>query len=237
VSRKPVLALLAALAVLGAVAWGWSAWTAREEEEHRAARAAELTARATERDERLERLRAESVELMPAMLRPVALGMTRDEVRALRAPRITPSANTGHPLMLMEERLANGGQVVYGFARAAPNHLLQVQVLSILPTRHAIAPHLAAMNEQYGTPTGVWDCPTTGDVPTRRFTWRRSYSAVSDVFLVYGDRVSLTLYIATSEQIGRSLAMASCTAVTRESLERFPVATQEQLEAAQRSSR
>jgi hypothetical protein len=226
------------VAIAGGV-WGWSAWIDAEEraaEERREARRAERMAQA---EERVGRLIAESGELMPDVVRGVALGMLLDEVRRARAPRITESSSGGRRgggLLMYEERLANGGQVMYGFDRPS-QRLVQVQVLSLLPSTDAVAPHLAAMNERYGTPTGIWDCPTTGGVPTRRFTWRRSYTTVSDVFLIYGERVSLTLYIATSEQIGHSLAMASCVPVTQDRIAEFPMATPEQMQQAAQSGR
>lgn len=231
------LAFLGVLALIGGGVWGWSAWIDAEERAEEEAVAARREARMQQAEERVGRLMAESRELMPEVVEGSALGMQLDEVRAARAPRITQSsAGRGGPLTMYEERLANGGQVMYGFDPQS-QRLVQVQVLSLLPTVDAIAPHLAAMNERYGPPTGVWDCPTTGGVPTRRFTWRRSYTTVSDVFLIYGERVSLTLYIATSEQIGQSLQMARCVPVARERIGEFPIATPEQMQQAAQSSR
>jgi hypothetical protein len=237
VSQRSYLAFFLFLLSIGGGIWGYSAWIdaqARALEEARVARRQE---REREEQQRLARLIEESGELMPEVVHGVALGMNLEEVRRARGPRVAPSSQgRGGPLSMFEERLGNGGQVMYGFDPAS-QRLVQVQVLSLLPTVDAISPHLAAMNERYGTPTGIWDCPTTGGVPTRRFTWRRSETTVSDVFLVYGERVSITLYIATSDQIGRSLQMASCTPVTRESLAEFPIATAEQMQEAARSGR
>lgn len=234
------LAFVGVLGLIGAGVWGWSAWIDAEEqaaEERRQARRAE---RMEQAEERVERLIEESRELMPEVVSGVALGMPLDDVRRARAPRITESSparpGAGGGMLFYEERLPNGGQVMYGFDRPT-QRLIQVQVLSLLPTTDAVAPHLAAMNERYGTPTGIWDCPTTGGVPTRRFTWRRSYTTVSDVFLIYGERVSLTLYIATSEQIGHSLQMASCVPVTQDRIAEFPTATPEQMQQAAQAGR
>ncbi|MDQ3037667.1 MAG: hypothetical protein M3Y87_35065 [Myxococcota bacterium] len=231
------LAFLGVLALIGGGVWGWSAWIDAEERAEEDAAAARREERTREAEERVGRLIEESRELMPEVVEGAALGMHVDEVRAARAPRITPSGpRSGGPLMMYEERLPNGGQVMYGFDPQS-QRLVQVQVLSLLPTVDAVAPHLAAMNERYGPPTGIWDCPTTGGVPTRRFTWRRSYTTVSDVFLIYGERVSLTLYIATSEQIGQSLQISRCTPVTRDRIGEFPMATPEQMQQAAQSGR
>lgn len=218
---------------MGGGVWGYRAWIDGQARAREEARVARREARGREEQQRLARLIEESRELMPEVVSGVALGMSLDEVRQARGPRMAPSGQRGGPLAMFEERLGNGGQVMYGFEPGA-GRLVQVQVLSLLPTVDAIAPHLAAMHERYGTPTGIWDCPTTGGVPTRRFTWRRSETTVSDVFLIYGDRVSITLYIATSDQIGRSLQMASCTPVTREGLAEFPIASPEQMQEAAR---
>ena len=105
--------------------------------------------------------------------------------------------------------------------------------LSLLPGTEAIAPHLTAMNEQYGRPTGIWDCPDTGGVPTRRFTWRHSETTIADVFLIYRGRVSVTLYIAPSSTIGASLQRAQCRPAAPDAIATFPVTTEEQMAASQ----
>ena len=213
---------MGAYAALSSWAEERSAEEARERREEERAR--------VEEEQRRE-LREEATSLMPEVISGVALGMTREEVREVRGANEVPPA---HPrevpaLDFLEEQLANGGEVVYGFDRQS-GALAQVQVLSMMPTLQGIAPHLAAMNERYGTPTGVWDCPDTGGVPTRRFTWRHAEVTVSDVFLVYGDRVSLTLYVTSTESTAASLQRSRCHPVPREQLDRFPVARPEALQ-------
>ncbi len=223
------VSIVLVLAALGA--WGFFAWRdaveVREREEAEAREEAEQA-------ERRERQREESRALMPEPLSEVALGMTVEEVRAT-GHRITPTTGQQpaevESLTMYEERLPNGAQIMFGFGRQS-GHLTQVQVMSLLPQLDAIAPHLQAMNERYGTPNGVWDCPDTQGLPTRRFTWRHSQTAIADVFLVYNGRASLTLYIATPETIGRSLRRSSCTPVPRERLDQFPTATPEQIQRA-----
>src|SRR5688500_4753578 len=109
----------------------------------------------------MARLQEESTSLMPELVRPVALGMSRREVHRHR-PRATPSLQArDQTLDWVEERFPNGAQALYGFAKRSAR-LVQVQILSLLPSGDAILPHLTAMNEQYGRPTGIWNCPDTG---------------------------------------------------------------------------
>lgn len=221
------LFIVAIAAAIGGYLW----WQAREDAE----RARQREAREASRRERVERaqnwlvhLQDESRELIPEALGGIALGQTMGEVRTAR-PGAQASPNQDAQKVFLEERLGNGAQALYGFERRS-GRLIQVQVLSLLPSAEAVAPHLVAMREQYGAPTGVWDCPNTEGVPTRRFTWRKNRVSVADVFLVHPGGISLTLYIAPSETIGASLQMSGCQPVrSREQLENFPVATREQL--------
>ena len=224
--------LIGAAVVAGGV-FGGREWLAERDAQARAAQQAERDAEEAREERRLTRLRRESEELIPELLEGVYLGMPLERARAAR-PRMAPDLSGRDPepgTVVFEERFPNGARAMYVF-RQPDDALERVQVLSLLPTVHAVAPHLAAMNAQYGTPTGIWDCPQTGGVPTRRFTWRHGETTVSDIFLVAGDRVSVTLYIAPSDVIGRSLAMAACRPVQNPSeLEQFPVATPEQMNA------
>ena len=228
---KTWMALVVALVAAGLLFW---LWQAREEAEVNAAALA-AQARREERDRRTEgrweRLREESAQLIPSLLGgEVYLGMSMDDARRARPDLLrSTDQNPDEPdLVLLEERFQNGARAVFAFERES-QRLQRVQVLSMLPSADAIAPHLIAMNEQYGSPTGIWDCPQTGGVPTRRFTWRHGQTTVADVFLVYGGRVSVTLYVAPTGIIGRSLQMAACHPITREELDSFPVASPEQM--------
>lgn len=174
------------------------------------------------------RLEEESRSLIPPALDGVALGITDDELRA-RRPSASASRTAGdRDKVYYEENLPNGAQILYGVDRHA-RRLMQIQILSLLPSTEAISPHLTSMNDTYGSPTGVWDCPDTEGVPTRRFTWRRSLSTVMDVFLVFRGRVSLTLYIAPNEFIGASLARSHCHPTPPAEFGAFPVATDQQM--------
>lgn len=223
-SRESLLALGAVVLLLVGGLWGMSAYEEHEVELRSERRESRRAARIEEGREQLLELREESAGLMPRLLEGIALGSSLEEVRALRGRAMVPDDRPAEEgIQQWHERLSNGGEVMYGF-ESRLGLLLQVQVLSLLPDVTAIAPHLQAMNEQYGPPTGIWDCPRTGDVPTRRFTWRRAETAVSDIFLIVGERVSLTLYITTSDRTQHSLARAGCAPISPDALDVFPVA-------------
>jgi hypothetical protein len=232
-SRETLTALAVVVILLGGGILAFNVWT-----DHEAAIAeAERDARRAEREAEAEaaraELREESADAMPELLEGVALGQTVDEVRRARPPRaLAPSTSRSDPdLSLFEEHLPNGAEIMYGFD-ADDGTLVQVQVLSLLPTLEGLTPHLAAMHERYGAPTGIWDCPRTGDMPTRRFTWRRSHTTIADVMLIYGNRISLTLYIATSDAMGVSLRRSGCHPTPPDQLDQFPTASPEQVQQA-----
>lgn len=223
--------------VIGALALGiglWSWLEAREE----SARQARAEVRAAERRERQEhalaQLREASAPEIPEVIAGVTLAMTIDEVRAARRDAsIRPStARHDDGLHFFEEDLPNGARVMYGLDDET-ERLAQVQILSLVPTVQAIAPHLAAMHERYGPPTGVWDCEPEGALPTRRFSWRREHVAVADVILVYGDRVSITLYVTTPQRMGASIYRSSCRPTPTDQIERFPTASPAEVQAVQ----
>jgi hypothetical protein len=225
------LALAALAGIVGIFAW-WNAEESAARERRHEARQAREDARRERDAERAERLIEESAELMPDMLEGLFLGMEKDDVAELR--RMQPKLGDTDPTKTFyEELLANGAQVVYGFDRETDT-LAQIQVLSILPSGEAFNAHFTAMIESYGRPTGAWDCPDTGGVPTRRFTWRRARTTLADIFLIYGDRISVTLFIAPTEVIGQSLARSRCVPVSSyEQLLEFPTTSLEAITESQ----
>lgn len=220
------------VALVGGAFW----WVQASEQEEITAAAQAREARRREREaeeqEQWGRVADESDALVPPMLEGIQLGMSIDRARRAR-PAMEPNVVQRDPdepdLVHYEERFENGARAVYVFEQD-PDRLQRIQVLSMLPSGDAIAPHLMAMNEQYGTPTGVWDCPQTGGVPTRRFTWRHGQVTVVDIFLVYGGRVSQTLYIAPTPVIGRSLVRSRCHPVPADQIATFPAADPSQLQ-------
>jgi hypothetical protein len=240
-SRSRTITAVVALCLGGAGVLGYLRWQDAEDERRAGeARRDERERRDREQEERREQalaeLREESAGLIPPMLGEIALGMSKDELRAERAatrPRLDAADRDPMGLTWLEERLPNGSQVVYGFD--AESRLAQLQIMSVLPSGEALTAHMTAMIETYGRPTGIWDCPNTGGVPTRRFTWRRAETALADILLIYGDRISQTLYIAPEGIIGASLRHASCTPVrSEEQLVSFPTTTVEQIQRTQK---
>ena len=112
---------------------------------------------------------------------------------------------------------------------ADPGHRLNL-ILSV----DAIAPHLAAMNDQFGAPTGIWDCRDAGGIATRRFTWRRSHVGLADILLVYGDRISVTIYVTTNEQMTSSLERARCAPTPADRIDQFPTSSPVEIQRAVR---
>lgn len=208
----------------------------REAERIAAAEAREEHTRAAHARE-LEAAQSESREALAGVLDGVALGDTISEVRAARPQgAVEPARAHADPgFRLYQEQLANGAQVIYAFDEGT-DRLARVQMLSLLEGADGFGPHLAALTERYGTPTGIWDCTDDTGLSTRRFTWRREHVALADVMLIYGARISLTFYVTTNEQMARSLRRSGCSPTPRERLEQFPIMTPEQIQAAQESA-
>ena len=231
----PALAFLGiALLAAGVVVSMRMAEAAEEDARHAAdeRHAAEQRVRA---EQLIERVRDESTALIPGALRGVQIGMHERELQTIRPRSIRDPRNRDPNMLFRTEDLPNGASVVYGLDIRSLR-VVQLQVLSLLPSASALAPHLTTMNETYGRPTGYYDCPDTGGVPTRRFTWRKSTLTVMDVFLIYRGRVSLTLYIAPTESIGASLQRSVCRPVSEADFERFPVASDEQMQLPVRAA-
>lgn len=232
VSRPTLIAGLVVLALLGGGLFAWDLYTTAEEEQAAARRESRQEARERERERELEELaedlREASTDQFPPPLEQLALGITEAELRALR-PNIQPK-DEERPGTWFEERLGNGAQAIYAIGDES-GRLGQVQVLSMVPPE-GIPPHLTALVERYGSPTGAWHCPSQSPagVPTRRFTWRMDQIAIQDIILVHPGGVSITLYIAPADVIGQSLQLSRCRPVeNREEMINLPVATEEQL--------
>lgn len=234
-ARNLALALVFIAAVLGAIAWfayrtndGILQDDARETRTHTdplAERDGGLTRRAAQA--MLDQIARQSRGLMPDGYAGLFLSMPLDDLRHAR-PRVQ---RDGHPrtdgLEVWEEDDPNGAHVVYLVSPVA--HVLQqVQFASRLDSARPVPVHLQAMAARYGTPTGVWDCPQTVEAsPVRRFTWRHEAASVMEAYLIVGDRVAVTLVVASNEDIGTALDRSHCEPVRRpEDLDRFPVASE-----------
>ncbi len=224
------LVLALALALFGV----WSYLGAQREAEREAAREERTREREAAEARDVEASRTESSELLHGILPGVALGTDLETVRAARpADALSPSTSRTDPgFDLYEETLSNGAQVMYAFV--ARSHLLErIQILSMLDGVDGLVPHLTAMQGMYGAPTGIWDCTDQGGISTRRFTWRRGHVGLADIALVYGSRVSLTLYITTNDQMASSLRRSGCVPTPEGEVGNFRTSTPEQIERAQ----
>ena len=172
-----------------------------------------------------EALRRESARWMPDELKDVRLGMDEAELRKLR-PAARPDVRGGRPQepyhWLVES--LGGSEVRFAVSDEA-GRLVRIQVLSKLPSLPALQAHLAAMNERYGSVSGLWRCATGDGLPTLRFTWRGHRVSVADIVLIHPGGVSVTLDVAPDTLVGRSLQLGGCRPATREDLDQpLPVA-------------
>jgi hypothetical protein len=172
----------------------------------------------------LQRIGEVSQRLMPEGYEQVFLGMSLQDLRAER--RRIQRENEARPdgQQLWAEDDPSGARVVY--LVSTRGLLTQVQFMSRIDGTDGLAPHFAALNQRYGRPTGIWDCPESADSsPVRRFTWRREGASVMEAVLIHGQSVSLTLIVSPTEDVGAALQRARCEPVrTPEQLQRFPVA-------------
>ncbi len=172
----------------------------------------------------LQRIGEVSQRLMPEGYQGVFLGMSLPDLRAERRRIQRESEARPDGQQLWAEDDPSGARVIY---LVSPRGLLtQVQFMSRLDGTEGLAPHFAALNQRYGRPTGIWDCPESADTsPLRRFTWRREGASVMEAVLIHGQSVSLTLIVSPTEDVGAALQRARCEPVrTPEQLQRFPVA-------------
>ena len=231
-SRETMLPLAIVVSVMCAVGGGYAWLDARREAERETEHQARERERQAAEAHRWDELGTESRELLTGVVGGVRLGMSIDEVIAAR-PRGDVEASSAHVdpgFVLYEEHLANGGQVMYTFD--GEHRLVRVQALSQLASVDAIGPQVATLSNRYGAPTGIWDCRDPGGFATRRFTWRRSHVGIADIVLVYGDRISITLYVTTNEQMGESLLRAACTPTPTDQIDRLPTTSPTEIRRA-----
>lgn len=233
-SRGTAIAIAVLLAVLAVTAGVYAYQTQRAAQLAEVARAeaeerVEREARRVERDR--ERIADESAKFLPQGLGEIALAMERPALRKVRPEaRLSLTAQeTG--MQWLEETLENGAKVLYGFDQKS-DRLVEVQILSTLSDPDVLGEHLRRLHERLGQPSGVVDCPTPGSVPTRRFVWVASQLTFSDVLVIYGRSISLTMKLEPNARAASALENAACRPVTGEALGRMPAASPEQLDRA-----
>ncbi len=169
-------------------------------------------------------LQEESARWMPDELEEVRLGMPEASLRRLRSrlrPDVAKRRSTPEPYRWLVEPSEHGGEVRYAIFLSSPR-LVRIQVLSRLPHLPALQAHLAAMNDRYGSASGVWRCDTGDGVPTLRFTWRGHRVALADILLIHPGGISVTLDIAPATLIERSLRLGGCRPATPKDLNAPP---------------
>ncbi|MBL8677777.1 MAG: hypothetical protein JNK05_01325 [Myxococcales bacterium] len=171
----------------------------------------------------LQRIGEQSQRLMPEGYRDIYVGMPLADLRRVRRT-IQRSRATAAGGSLWEEDDPNGARVVYVVSEG--NLVTQVQFMSRLDDPNGLGPHFAALQQTYGRPTGIWDCPETQEAPPlRRFTWRREGASLMEAVLIHGNTVSITLVVSPTEDIGAALQYSRCAPVQNaDQLARFPVA-------------
>lgn len=170
----------------------------------------------------LSPLARESQSLLSPKLNNVYFGMKQPELQAAR-PRAARRTEADEPRFFMfDERLSKDERVVYGIDNKSLE-LTKVQIAGRLSSVEEVAPRIALMQSRYGSPKGVWDCTAApGQLPTRRFLYQRSALGVMDSFLLIGDTIAVTLYVAPLSILKESLTIARCKPTPPEAFARFP---------------
>lgn len=165
----------------------------------------------------------DSQRFLPEELAPVYLGMPMREL--VRARPFAQRLEKGDDefFFTYDEGIASGRRVIYAVSKT-DLRLTKVQVLSELASVQGIAPRIDRHQARFGPPSGVWDCPQLSDqLPTRRLSWTRGQVGVVDIYLLVGERVSTTLYVAPTSVVHESLARARCVRTKPEHFKTFPV--------------
>lgn len=204
------LAALLGLVVVGLV--GWGVWSQMQ------------PARATSapRGAPHGSLARESMTLLAPILTNVYFGMLQPEFQKARprAKRLTQRDEAG--FFVFEEELGPELRAIYAVDQTSLT-LVKVQIAGRLHEASEIAPRIARMQGRYGSPLGVYDCNgVPGQLPTRRFMYERSALGVMDSYLLVGEQIATTLYIAPLDLLRKALIAAGCKTTPRDRLASFP---------------
>jgi hypothetical protein len=164
-----------------------------------------------------------SAALLAHALAGVELDMSLAQVARVRpALRPHPPADLDG-LEAHHERLDPDHRALYFFKPGTPARLVRVQLASKLADDQAVVARVLELQGKLGAPSAVWDCPpAAGQVPTRRYQFKRGAADALDVIALLGQRSSATFYVAPAAQIRRSLAQARCVPTRPEHAARFP---------------
>jgi hypothetical protein len=193
------------------VVWGLSRRAGREPGDISSGRESELGAAARE-----------SRVLLGELVAGVELGMSQVALQKAR-PRVRrhQAADDG-ALWMFQEVLRSSERALYA-VHSQTLKLEKVQIATRLESDVAVEPRLRALEARLGPATGVFNCPEgPGRLPTRRFAWFRSAVGLVDNYLLIGDQILVTLYVASVDALRESLRAARCAPVAPEDLTRFP---------------
>lgn len=170
---------------------------------------------------------AGSKELLGRELPGLMLELAPDEVLKVRhGLRRKPEADR-EGLKVFHEPLDRARSVLYFFRgeQGASGRLERVQIASSFKGLDRVAERVQATIAHLGSPDGVWDCPgVSGQLPTRRYAYRRGAVSALDVYALIGEQAAVTYYVAATSQIRASLRDAGCVPTPPERATRFPVA-------------
>jgi hypothetical protein len=162
---------------------------------------------------------------LPADLAGVFLGMDEDALKAARPSARRHPRSDAPDYYVYHERRSPAGQVLYLFQRST-QRLARVQLAEQLPDDAALPVRIQRLQQRFGAPSGIWDCPmVAGQLPTRRFSWTRGGAGdlgIMDVVLLLGPRVLATTYFGEIGDIQGSLRSAGCVPTPPERLSKFP---------------
>jgi len=202
--------------LLGAIALAWCGIRAPEEPAERPASEREKVVRP---DSTFERA---SATQMPKPLQGVFLGMDQAELSAVRPAAARREAADREQHYVFDEELGTQGRALYIFSKDSAT-LAQVQLAQRLADDVAVGARFERLQAEYGPVSGVWDCFSAGQLPTRRFSWVRGGLGVMDVILLLGEQAHATLYLASLTDMQDSLATAGCVPTPPERFSKYPV--------------
>jgi hypothetical protein len=151
----------------------------------------------------------------------VSLGMVASELTRARPTTVGEAKLDSETHFAFREATRAGGSLLYLVSKATMK-LERIQAQDMLRVED-IEPRIQAQISRFGAPAGAWDCPALpSSLPTRRYLWLSREMAWVDNYLVVGDRVAATLYVAEHATIQSSLRDARCTPTPADRAALFP---------------
>ncbi len=167
-------------------------------------------------------LARESMSMLAPTLTNVYFGMTQPELQSARKRAVRQPKADEPKFYMFDESLPSKERVLYGIDNTNLR-LAKVQIAGRLERAEDVPVRIELMQSRFGPPKSIWDCPALpGQMPTRRFMYQRSAIGAMDSFLMVGNQIAVTLYVAPLAILRQSLALAQCAPTDKEALARFP---------------